>query len=631
MKPQPQIDPNISAERIQTQAAKIIASREFSESERLRRFLQFTVEQTLRGQAEQIKEYPIGVEVFGRGESFDQRTDPVVRIQAGKLRSKLEKYYAAEGREDPVVIEYRKGSYVPSFTLREATAPTERSVPARWWKAVALVTTGLLLAGLAIYWAGRIRRTTPLRAEAASIAVLPFVDMSENKDQEFFSDGITEEIIGALAKLEGLHVVARTSAFEFKGKGQDIRKIGAQLNVATLLEGSVRKSGQDLRVVAQLINVADGYHLWSQTYDRKSKDVFAIQEEIAESIVNALRVRRASGQKPRLVKRYTDNLDAYRLYLQGRYHFHKPNPEEQKMAIQYFEQALALDPRYAPALAGMADAYYRLSLRGGMPPIEAIAKARQAAKKSLEIDQELGEAHGALAHILFGYDWDHRAAEKEYQRALELNSNNAVTLRDYALYLLHTGRPDESLRLIQRALELDPLSSDAGHSMARIYMDRREFDSAVAQARRVIERDPTHYMAYSVMGDSLTGKQLYPEAVAALEKACTLSGRNALPLASLGYALGAMGATTEAEKILRELVEMSGRRYVSPHYLAVVCMSLRKNEQAIAWLERAYQERSLWLVSIMTDFRFDSLRSDPRFAALLKKTGFTVSLPFPIP
>jgi Tfp pilus assembly protein PilF len=260
-----------------------------------------------------------------------------------------------------------------------------------------------------------------------------------------------------------------------------------------------------------------------------------------------------------------------------------------------------------------------------MPPIEAIAKARQAAKKALEIDQELGEAHGALAHILFGYDWDHRAAEKEYLRALELNSNNAVTLRDYALYLLHTGRPDESLRQIQHALELDPLSSDARHSMARIYMDRREFDSAVAQSRRVIERDPTHYMAYSVMGDSLTGKQLYPEAVAALEKACTLSGRNPLPLASLGYALGAMGATSEAEKILRELVEMSGRRYVSPHYLAVVCMSLGKNEQAIAWLERAYQERSLWLVSIMSDFRFDSLRSDPRFSALLKRIGFTVT------
>jgi adenylate cyclase len=621
VRPQPQIDPNISSERIQTQAAKIVASREFSESERLRRFLQFTVEQTLRGQADQIKEYPIGVEVFGRGESFDQRTDPVVRIQAGKLRSKLERYYAGEGREDPIVIEYPKGSYVPNFTLRAAAAPTERSVPARWWKTVALATTGLLLVGFTIYWAGRIRRTTQLGAQAASIGVLPFVDMSENKDQEFFSDGITEEIIGALAKLDGLHVVARTSAFEFKGKGQDIRKIGAQLNVATLLEGSVRKSGQELRVVAQLINVADGYHLWSQTYDRKSTDVFVIQEEIAESIVNALRIRLASGQNPRLVKRYTDNPEAYRLYLQGRYCFHKPYAEEQKMAIQYFEQALALDPRYAPALAGIAEAYSRLSHRDGMPSREAITKARQAAKKALEIDEGLGEAHRALAWILFNYDWEHRMAENEYQRALELSPNDAVTRRNYAFYLVRTGRPDEGLRQVQRALELDPLSFDIAESLARIYFDRREFDNAVAQCRRLIERDPRNYFAYSIMGASLTGKQLYPEAIAALEKACALSGREALPLSGLGYTLEAMGTTGEAENILRELEERSRQKYVSPTHLAKVCMGLGKKEQAIGWLDRAFQERSLWWNSIPVDFRFDGLRSDPRFAALLKKIG----------
>jgi serine/threonine-protein kinase len=491
----------------------------------------------------------------------------------------------------------------------------------RRWKAIVLGTAGLILAGLAIYWAGRNQRTKRASGGPASIAVLPFVDMSENKDQEYFCDGITEEIINALAKLEGLRVVARTSAFEFKGKGQDIRKIGAQLNVATVLEGSVRKAGGALRVTAQLNNVADGYHLWTETYDREVKDVLAIQEEIAQAVANALRVRLASGQKLRLVKRYTDNPEAYRLYLQGRYHFYKLVPEEQKMAIQYFEQALALDPRYAPALAGMADAYYRLSFTGGLPPTEAIAKARQAAKRALEIDEGLGEAHGPLAHIHFGYDWDHRAAEKQFQRALELNPNNALTLRDYALYLVHTGRPDESLRQIQRALELDPLSSDVRHAMARIYMDRREFDSAVAQSRRVTERDPTHYLAYSIMGASLTAKRLYPEAVAALEKACALSGRHPVPVAALGHTLAAMGAESEAEKILRELDEMSGRRYVSPHHLATVCMGLGKKDQAIAWLERAYQERSLWLISITTDFRFDGLRSDPRFQALLKKIG----------
>ncbi len=632
MRPPSQTHSDIAGESIQAQAAKILASGLFAESERLRGFLQFTVEQTLQGQFDHIKEYLIGVEVFGRDESFDPRTDPIVRVQAGKLRSRLEKYYTSEGREDSVVIEYPKGSYVPIFKRREATAPAQPLVLARWWKYVALGAIGMVLAGFAVYWAAWNPRTRRYGGSApASIAVLPFVDMSENKDQEFFCDGITEEIITALAKLEGLRVVARTSAFEFKGKGQDIRKIGAQLNVATVLEGSVRKSGQSLRVVAQLINVADGYHLWSQTYDRETKDVFAIQQGIAEAIVSAQRIRVTPSQKLRLAKRYTDNLDAYNLYLRGRYHFSRYHTEEQKVAIQYFEQALVLDPRYAPALAGMARTYHKLSHKGGLHPTEAITKAKQAATKALEIDDELGEAHGALAHILYTYDWDHRAAEKEYQRALDLSPNDAVQHRDYAMFLVSTGRPDEALRQVQRALELDPLSSDIGMVLARIYMYRREFDQAVAQSRRVIDRDPRAYEAYSNISASLAGKQLYQEAVAASEKACALSGREAAPLAYLGYALGAMGAKVEAEKILRELEEKSRKSYVSPTHLATVCMGLGKKEQALAWLDRAYEERSLWLVGIATDLRFDSLRSDPRFTALLKKTGFTVNAPLSLP
>ncbi len=618
-------------ESIRTQLERILASEPFAESERLRQFLSFTVDLTLRGEGSQIKEYLVALQVFGREESFDPRTDPIVRVQAGKLRSKLAKYYAAEGGEDPVIIEFPKGGYIPSFQMRKARTPAPSSLLERWWKATALATTGLALAGWVIYWTGRKAQTKPPAGEPASIAVLPFVDMSENKDQEFFCDGITEEIITALAKVEGLRVVARTSSFEFKGKGQDIRKIGAQLNVATVLEGSVRKSGGSLRVVAQLINVADGYHLWSQTYDREIKDVFAIQQGIAEAIVSAQRIRLTPSQKVRLAKRYTDNVDAYSMYLRGRYHFSRYHTEDQKMAIQYFEQALALDRRYAPALAGMARTYHKLSHKGGLHPTEAIAKARQAAKKALEIDDELGEAHGALAHILYAYDWDHRAAEKEYQRALELSPNDAVPHRDYAMFLVSTGRPDESLRQAQRALELDPLSSDIGSMLARVYMYRREFDQAMTQSRRVIDRDPRVYEAYSIISGSLAGKQLYQQAVAASEKACALSGREAAPLAFLGYALGAMGAKNEAEKILRELEEKSKQSYVSPHHLATVCMGLGKREQAIAWLDRAYQERSLWWGLVAVDFRFDSLRSDLRFTALLKKTGFTVNAPLSLP
>jgi TolB-like protein len=460
----PNTEALLPAESIRTQLEKILASESFAESERLRQFLRFTVDLTLQGGGTQIKEYLVGVEVFGKEESFDPRTDSIVRVQAGKLRSRLEKYYAVEGIDDPVIVEYPKGSYVPNFKLREAAAPAPSSAPVRWRKTAALVTAGLALAGLTIYLAGRNAQPRQTAGTRASIAVLPFLDMSEGKDQEFFCDGITEEIITALSKLEGLRVVARTSAFEFKGKGQDIRKIGAQLNVGTVLEGSVRKAGGSLRVIAQLISVSDGYHIWSETYDRETKDVFAIQESIAEAIVSSLRVRLTPGEKARLAKRYTDNLEAYNLYLQGRYRLKPTDPETVKVAIQYFEQALALEPRYAPALAGLAVAYLRLSRLDGMPPAEAIAKGREAAKKALEIDEGLGAAHYALASISF-LDLDYSSARKEFERAIELDPNDSATRASYAFYLVRTGRTDESRAQVRRWLELEPLGTGGVHSL----------------------------------------------------------------------------------------------------------------------------------------------------------------------
>ncbi|MBI3470185.1 MAG: tetratricopeptide repeat protein [Candidatus Solibacter usitatus] len=605
---------------------KILASEPFAESERLRQFLRFTVDLTLQGGGMRIKEYLLGVEVFGKEESFDPRTDAIVRVQAGKLRSKLEKYYASEGCEDPVVIEYPKGSYVPTFKFREAAAPVPRSGPAPWRGTAALAAAGLAVAGLAVYWAVRNAHTRQPSGGRASIAVLPFVDMSAGRDQEYLCDGITEEIITALSKLEGLHVVARTSTFEFKGKGQDIRKIGAQLNVGTVLEGSVRKAGASLRVVAQLINVADGYHIWSETYDRETRDVFTIQESIAQAIVGSLRVRLTPREKARLAKRYTDNLDAYNLYLQGRYHTATQGPEGAKVAIQYFEQALALEPRYAPALAGLAVAYQTLNRVDGMPPAEAISKGRDAAKKALEIDEGLGAAHAALA-VISGHDLDYSSARKEFQRAIELDPNDAATRQAYAFYLARTGRTDESRPQMRRCLELDPLSPSRSTAMARICIEWHEFDNAAAQCRKVLERDPRNSSAYSIMGSAFSAQKRFPEAVAAYEKACALSGRAPGSLGGLGYTLGMMGEKSAAEKILRELEEKSKQRYVSPIYFAMVHMGLGQKDQAIEWLERTYQVRSHWLMTIPVDYQFDALHSEPRFQALLKK----MNLPLPEP
>ena len=617
MRDSPKVDTLPPEESIRAQLDKILLSESFRESERLKQFLRFTVDLTLQGGACRIKEYLVAQEVFGREESFDPRNDPIVRVQAGKLRSRLEKYYTAQGREDPVLIEYPKGSYVPAFKLREAPAPAPPSLLKRWWKAVALASAVLGLAGWTIYWVGRNAQARQPASAPASIAVLPFLDMSESKHQEFLSDGITEEIINALAKLDGLRVVARTSAFEFKGRGQDIRKIGSQLNVATVLEGSVRRAGGALRVTAQLINVTDGCELWSETYDREIKDVFAIQEGIAQAVVNALRLKLTPNHNVPLVRRYTDNLDAYSLYLQGIYHSGMSSPEEQKTAIQCFEQVLALEPRHAPAWTALAVAYGRLGQRDGMPAPEARARGLLAAKKALEIDEGLGEAHAALAGL--SSDLDRHGKEKEYQRALDLNPNSAGAHLSYGMSLVPSGRSDEGLRLIQRGFALDPLSPAAGQSLARAYMDRREFDKAEAQAWKLIERDPRDFLAYGFIGSSLVGRKRYSEGVAAYEKANHLSGRQPRILGALGYALGAMGAKSEAEKILRELEERSRQTYVSPRAFAEVCAGLDKREEALRWLERAYQEQNFMLSTIAVDFRYDSLRSDPRFKALLKK------------
>src|SRR5260370_14969243 len=327
-------------EPIQVELKKILASRILAGSGQLRPFLRFTVEQTLRGHGDQIKEYTLGVEACAGGESSDQQTDNIVRAKAGKLRSKLEAYYSTEGCDDPLLIEYPKGSYVPVFRGRELPAPEP---PARFVlrrKMLWAATAAAAMVAVAAYWIIVKQRPKPAAGSAVpSIAVLPFVDMSAGKDQEYFCDGITEELINTLAKVEGLRVVARTSAFEFKGKGQDIRKIGGQLNVGAVLEGSVRKAGDKLRVTAQLNNVADGYHLWSETYDREMKDVFAIQEEISQAIVNILRVKLAAN-RPVLVKRYSDDLEVYNLYLKGRHDLNTTRTERLKVAIEEFERAL---------------------------------------------------------------------------------------------------------------------------------------------------------------------------------------------------------------------------------------------------------------------------------------------------
>ena len=602
----------VPVESVQAELERILHSETFAHAERLSRFLRFTVEHTIQGKADQFKEYLLGVTVFDRGESFDPRLDPVVRVEAHRLRSKLKQYYENEGRDDPVRIEFPKGGYVPVFKSRAAPAPGRTPV----WRTAAFAAA-LLAVGAAIYWAARSGPRPSVRL--SSIAVLPFVDLSQEHDQEYFCDGITDELINALAKVEGLHVVSRTSAFQFKGKASDIRKIGEQLNVESVLEGSVRKAGNRLRITAQLVKAADGYHLWSGTYEREMKDVFAIQEEISRAIVNALRVPLAGQRGRRLVEGPAANLEAYSLYLRGRYYWNKRTQAGLKKSIEYFEQALAGEPVYAAAWAGLADSYALLASYGESPPREAMPKAKTAALKALEIDDTLAQAHVSLAFVRSFYDWDWAAAEREYQRAIELNPGYATAHHWYSGCLRAMGRVEEALAEIQRAQQLDPLSLAIGRDLGRTLRSGRQPVRAVEQFRKVLELDPSFPSGYVHLGMAYEDQRMYPEALAAFQKATLLPGGNPFATGALGHCYAASGQSGQARKLLDELEGLSRQRYVSAISRAVIYIGLGEKDAAFKWLERACQEHDPWLGWLNADPIFDSLRADRRFPELLKK------------
>src|SRR6266853_3730169 len=433
----------ISVESIRAALDKILASPGFANADRLSRFIRYVVQETLDGQTDKLKESLLGIDVFGRKPTYDPRVDAVVRTEAVKLRARLRDYYESEGREDEVVIDLPKGGYIPAFRIREklpepvatpAEEVVEKPAPPDWRPVLAGALIVAVLAAT-IYFAmrGRGSSSADSRAvEPSSIAVLPFADLSPEKDQEYFCDGMTEEIIDALSKIGGIRVVARTSTFSFKGKQQDIREIGKKLNVAAVLEGSVRKDGNRLRVTAQLNSVADGYHLWSETYERELKDVFAVQDEISRSIVDTLQVKLARGRTSPLVKPPED-LAAYDLYLQGRYHWSRWRTEGAEKSTHYFEQAIARDPKYAAAWAGLADSYAWLGFFGALPPSPVMPKAREAAQRALALDDSLAAAHTSLAYVKTLYEFDWAGAEREFRRAIELNPGFAEAHFGYGI------------------------------------------------------------------------------------------------------------------------------------------------------------------------------------------------------
>jgi serine/threonine-protein kinase len=458
--------------------------------------------------------------------------------------------------------------------------------------------------------------------EQASIGVLPFTNMSNDLENEYFSDGITEEILNALMRIPALKVAARSSSFALKGKSLNISEIGERLKVRTVLEGSVRRVNQRVRITAQLINTADGYHLWSERYDRDVEDVFAIQDEIARTIVDRLKVNLTTAEDQAFGKRQTENLEAYELYLRGRHCWNRWHLwGMMQKAMQYYEEALAKDPDYALAHHGLADAYSILGLYAFAPAIEVMPKARAAAFRAVELAPELAEARTSLGfvHML---SWDWKAAESTLLQAIDINPRYASARSLHSWLLTILGRHSEALEEARLGEDLDPLTPGGANSIgALVSYHGRHYDEAIAKCERALEVDPTSFLALLGVSQSYAGKGQYDQAVRHAERGVSLSPDSDFLRALLGAVYAMAGQREAARGILSDLVERSRRKYVAPILMSWIYSNLEERDSAFEWLGKAYDERTCTLGLGIRFALYDGIREDPRFGELLHKLG----------
>ena len=572
-------------DQIRSQLEKIIKSRVFSQAGRMARFLRFTVEQALAGEAERLKEYTIGLEVFDRGPSYDPRVDPIVRVEARRLRAKLRRYYESDGCNDDLIIEYPTGSYAPQFCRRAAKAVERPS------------------------------------AEPRTIAILPFANLSAEPDNEYFSDGLTQDLIHGVTKVPGLRVVAWHSATEARARLRDARSIGERLGVEAVLEGSVRRSGKRLRVAVQLMRVRDGVYLWSENYDRELKDVFVIQDEISRAIVGALQLR-LTGRTPATRDLHQPESPVYDLYLKGRFHIGKRTDAGLKKSVEYFEKALAAQPNFALGYAGLADAYSLLADYAILTPREAMPKAKKAALHALELDDTLAEAYTSLAFVQGIYDWHWSESERNYRRAIELNPSYSTAHCWYATdCLTPIGRLDEALKEIRTAQQLDPLSQIIACCLGEIMMLSGRYDDAIREYFKTLELDPHFYKGYAGIGRCYVLKGMYTEAIALFEKARSLAGDLPTLMGPMGQSYALAGMEQEARKQLQRLEDLAERRYVASCTTAMLHYYLGDRQRALQLLEQGVEQHESQVILFGIHPVYRELRSEPRFQALVERVG----------
>ena len=520
---------------------------------------------------------------------------------AGELYSELEnieKGIPTTDREIPKRKAITSKEITVTFGLKKLLIP-------------AMVFIGIVIVGVIIWQLIPEQETAMLISEKPSVAVLPFEDLSPQKDQGYLCDGFAESLINALSKVKDLRVPASTSSFSFRGSEQNVREIGDKLSVKTVLRGSVQKAGNEVGIIAQLINVKDESLLWSEQYNREMDDVFAIQEEINLAIVDNLKIKLLGEEEAELVMRQTQNPEAYNLFLKGLYFWNKRTEDDIRKAIDYFEQAILLDPNYGLAYARLADSYGLLPFYTSVLPKEAFEKARSAAKKALDIDATLAEAHSALGFINMYYDWDWEAAETELKRAVQTKPGYVTAHHWYAEYLTWMGRHEEAISEISRAIELDPISPLINYMKAYILFYARQYEKSIKQCHVTLELDPNFTMPYLGIGKAYLLKGVYEEAIMEIQK----DGDKTY----LGLAYGMAGKRDEAMGIFEEMKERWRRGDIRAFPIMRVYLGLGEKDPALEWLERSFERHDPRMVELKVDPFFDPLRSDPRFKALLKK------------
>ena len=577
----------VSDRAVRQQLDRILASPTFQQVDRLKRFLKFVVQESVAGRSDQLKEYVVGVQVFGKEESFDPRTDPIVRVQARRLRARLVRYYRTEGQHDELVIELPKGGYSPLATPRSGGAP-KRSL------GVALVSQN-------------------------TVAVLVFGDHSAERKLDFFCQGLRQEITHGLARFASLRVLASHLTDAASDVPLDALRT---INAAIVITGSVRKAGATLRITTQVVDGATGIYLWSESIDAAADDPIAAQEAVTRMIIGRLQPDRLNEERGHGPRRPPENLAAHNLYLQGRYHLNQRTEEGLRKAVDFFEKAIIEDAQFARAHSGLSDAYGLLAHYGVLGPADVWTKAASSAASAVMLDGNSAEAHTSLAHVKSTQDWDWSGSESEFQRAIKLDPRYPTARHWYATSCLAPmGRLDEALEQILVGQSLDPVSSIVARDVAMMHYYRRDFEAALEQCDHTIELNPHFSPAYWALGLIQEQRKDFDESAAAFQRAIQLSPHSPQMQGALARTYALSGKRDLAQAILRKLEGLMKVRYVSPFQFASVHCALGHNDLGFRWLKKACQARCFELISLKVDPRFDLLKEDQRFAAVARQVG----------